>query len=81
MLEKINFNAELDDEDKAFFAMTDEEFDERANRLANKALNGIKDEETIGATLRVYRNWVLWFGEEKARKMIKEDIEFFGKDY
>jgi hypothetical protein len=81
MLEKINFSVELDEDDKAFFAMTDEEFDERANRLAYKALNGIKDEETINATLRVYRNWVLWFGEEKAKKMIKEDIEFFGKDY
>jgi hypothetical protein len=36
MLEKINFSAELDEEDEAFFAMTDEEFDERASRLASK---------------------------------------------
>ncbi len=78
MLEKINFSSELDEDDKAFFAMTDEEFDERANRLSYKALNGIKDEETIGATLRVYRNWVLLFGKDKAIEMIKKDIQIFG---
>ena len=39
-------------EDIKFFEMTDEEFDERANRLGNKALNGIRDKEMIEATAR-----------------------------
>jgi hypothetical protein len=44
---------------------------------ADLLVNGIEDEETLGATLRVYRNWVLRYGKEKAVEMIKEDIEFF----
>jgi hypothetical protein len=80
MLEKINFSSELDEDDKAFFAMTDEEFDERANRLAFKTLNGIRDEETEESTLRVYRNWVLRYGKDEAQRRIAIDIQMFGKD-
>lgn len=60
------FYDELNEEDIKFFEMTDEEFDERANRLANKTLNGIRDEEVINADVRVYRNWVLRYGKTKA---------------
>lgn len=38
--------------DEAFFAMTQEEEDERCNRLAFKALNGIVDEEVLAAEKR-----------------------------
>lgn len=72
------FAVELNENDMKFFAMTDEEFDERANRLANKALNGIVDEETIEATNRVYRNWELLFGKEEAERLIAIDKKMFG---
>ena len=57
--------------DEAFFAMTDEEFDERANRLANKVLNGIKDAEVIAADERVYKRMTKLLGEEYANKIRK----------
>ena len=67
----------LNEDDLRFFAMTDEEFDKRANRLANKTLNGIVDEEVIEATKRVYRNWELLYGKEEAMKRIALDKEIF----
>ncbi len=52
--------------DEAFFAMTDEEFDERCNRLAFKALNGIVDEEVIAANERGYRTLEKLGGKKSA---------------
>ena len=57
--------------DELFFGMTDEEFDERANRLANKVLNGIKDAEVIAADERVYKRMTKLFGEEYTNKVRK----------
>ena len=57
--------------DEAFFAMTEEEFNERANRLANKVLNGIKDAEVIAADERVYKRMAKLNGEEYANKVRK----------
>ena len=64
-------------EDFVLFAMTDEEFDERANRLAFKALNGIVDEETIEADKRFYRNRELLYGKAVAKKMNALDKKYF----
>ncbi len=55
--------------DEAFFAMTEEEFNERANRLANKVLNGIKDAEVIAARERGYKNIAMLDGEDYANKL------------
>ena len=79
MFNTKEFAVELNEDDIKYFAMTDEEFDERANRLANKALNGIIDEETIGAKQRVYRNWELLYGKEEAEKRIASDKQIFGE--
>ena len=54
--------------DDAFFAMTDEEFDERCNRLAFKALNGIVDEEVIADKERHYKRLAKNYGQEYADK-------------
>lgn len=67
----------LNEDDIKFFEMTDEEFNERANRLANKKLNGIRDEEVINADERVYRNWVLWYGNTKAELRKREMDEIY----
>jgi hypothetical protein len=77
MMDTKQFATELNEDDLKFYAMSDEEFDERANRLAYKALNGIVDEETIEATNRVYRNWELRFGKEEAERRIAIDKELF----
>lgn len=79
MFNTKKFAVELNEDDIKYFSMTDEEFDERANRLANKTLNGIIDEETIGATQRVYRNWELLYGKEEAEKRIALDKQIFGE--
>ena len=65
-------------EDIKFFEMTDEEFDERADRLANKVLNGIRDKEVIEADARSYRNSVLLYGKKEALRMEKEYKRIFG---
>jgi hypothetical protein len=70
---------DLTEDDLKFFAMTREEEDERCNRLAFKALNGIVDEETIEAEKRTYRNWELMFGKEEAKRLIELDKRIFGK--
>ena len=49
--------------DEAFFTMTEEEFDERSDRLAHKTLNGIIDAEVIAADERAYKNLELLFGK------------------
>jgi hypothetical protein len=65
-------------EDIKYFEMTDEEIDERANRLANKALNGIRDEEVIAADARAFRGMELLFGNTEAQKKKKEFEKIFG---
>lgn len=72
------FYDRLNADDIKFFEMTEEEFNERANRLANKALNGIRDKEVIEADARNYRNWELRYGKTKAEQMKKEVIDIFG---
>lgn len=62
----------LNADDIKFFEMTDEEFDQRSNRLANKTLNGIRDAEVIEATARWYRNKELFYGKTTAKLMKKE---------
>ena len=57
--------------DEVFFAMTEEEHDERANRLAHKTLNGIIDAEVLAADERTYKIIELIF--------IKIFGNFFGK--
>ena len=57
--------------DEAFFAMTEQEFDERANRLAYKVLNGIKDAEVVAADERVYKRMAKLYGEEYANNTRK----------
>jgi hypothetical protein len=66
---------DLNEADLKFFSMTNEEFDERANRLAYKSLNGIVDEEVIEATNRVYKTLRLFLGRKIADKIIAEDKE------
>ena len=68
----------LTTDDIKYFEMTNEEIDERANRLANKALNGIRDKEVIDADARAYRGMELLFGKKKAQKMKKEYERIFG---
>ena len=77
MKNETKFATELNEEDLQFLAMSEEEFNERSNRLANKALNGIVDKETIEATNRVYRNWELLFGKEEAERLIALDKKLF----
>lgn len=55
--------------DDAFFGMTEEEFNQRANRLAFKELNGIIDEEVIASKERHYRNMITLYGKNEADKM------------
>ncbi len=52
--------------DEAFFAMTEEEFEERSRRLTYKVFNGIVDEEVIAYRERSYRRDVETHGKEKA---------------
>lgn len=52
--------------DEAFFAMTDEEFDERCNRLDFKSLNGIVDEEVLADKERYYKRLAKKCGQEYA---------------
>lgn len=68
----------LNEDDIKFFEMTDEEFDERANRLANKVLNGIRDEEVIEADEREYRNKELFYGKEAALLWKQDMKRIFG---
>ena len=49
--------------EKTFYGMTRKEEDERSNRLAYKALNGIVDEETIAADERALKSIALLFGK------------------
>jgi hypothetical protein len=72
------FYDKLNADDIKFFEMTEEEFNERANRLANKALNGIRDKEVIEADARNYRNWELRYGKTRAEQMKKDFIDSFG---
>jgi len=72
----------LCEEDAAFFAMTDEEFDKRADRLAHKALNGIVDDEIIDADERAFRNTQLLLGKKAAIvKRAAYDLFFGARDY
>ena len=50
--------------DETFFAMTDEEFDERCNRLDFKSLNGIVDEEVLADKERYYKRLAKKCGQE-----------------
>ena len=77
MFDEKKFKDVLNEDDLKFFAMTNDEFNERADRLAYKALNGIVDEETIAATERTYRNWVLLYGKEEAERLIAADKDIF----
>ncbi len=52
--------------DEAFFAMTEEEFEERSLRLDFKVFNGIVDEEVIAYRERGYRRDVEKYGQECA---------------
>ena len=72
------FHDMLNAEDIKFFEMTDEEFDERSNRLSNKTLNGIRDAEVIEADARWCRNKELMYGKTTA-KLIKKDVDNFLK--
>ena len=72
------FYDELTDEDIKFFEMTDEEIDERANRLANKVLNGIRDKEVIEADERAFRNCELLYGKTMAKLTKKLVDNIFG---
>lgn len=65
-------------EDIKYFEMTNEEIDERANRLANKALNGIRDKEVIEADARAFRSMELLFGKKVAKQMKIESERIFG---
>jgi len=71
------FYDKLNEDDIIFFEMTDEQFNERANRLANKVLNGIRDKEVIEADERNYRNWELIYGKQKAKLMKKVSEKLF----
>lgn len=77
MFDENKFKEVLNEDDLKFFAMTNDEFNERADRLAYKALNGIVDEETIAATERTYRNWVLLYGKKEAERLIAADKDLF----
>jgi hypothetical protein len=70
------FYDELNEDDIKFFEMTDEEFDERANKLSKKVLNGVRDAEVIEADARYYRNKELLFGKTTAKymKIIEDKI-------
>lgn len=68
----------LNDDDIKFFEMTKEELNERANRLDNKVLNGIRDAEVIEADARNYRNMELLFGKGMAKIMKTETEKVFG---
>ncbi len=57
--------------DEVFFAMTEEEFEERADRLDFKSLNGIIDAEVIAARERGYKNIAMLDGEDYANKVRK----------
>ena len=72
------FYDKLTDDDVKYFEMTDDEFDRRANRLAYKTANGIRDKEVIEADERVYRNKELFFGKEAALLWKEEGKRFFG---
>lgn len=71
--------SDLTEDDLKFFAMTREEEDERCNRLAFKALNGIVDDEVVESYKRTFRNWELMYGTEEAIKKKAEDERMFGK--
>ena len=71
------FHDILNADDIKFFEMTNEEFDKRANRLGNKALNGIRDAEVIEADVRSYRNHELLYGKKRAKLMQMVEDEIF----
>lgn len=58
-------------DDAAFYGMSDEEFDERANRLAFKALNGIHDAETRAADERARASWRRRYSDEAYEEMLQ----------
>lgn len=68
----------LSAEDIKYFEMTNEAIDERANRLANKALNGIRDKEMVEADERAFRSMELLFGKKVTEKIRKECERVFG---
>ncbi len=72
------FYDELNEDDIKFFEMTQEEIDERANRLAYKELNGIRDKEVIEADARAYRNMQLLHGKAAALIFEKTMKKIFG---
>jgi hypothetical protein len=65
-------------DDLAFFGMSEEEFDERANRLAFKALNGIEDAETRAADERLLKNTLLFEGFDAYEKLLNSFLEDTG---
>jgi hypothetical protein len=71
------FSEELNADDIKFLKMTDADFDERANRLAYKQLNGIIDDEVKEADERFYRNAELMFGRKAANKLRKAMDKLF----
>ncbi len=72
------FYDELNADDIKFFEMTEEEIDERTDRLANKTLNGIRDKEVIEADARALRNRELLYGKEAALLWKKDMERIFG---
>jgi len=71
------FYDELNEDDIKYYEMTDDEYDEIVNRVANKTLNGIRDAEVIAVEARWYRTKVLRFGETIAKqKKIDMDMIF-----
>lgn len=72
------FYDELNEDDIKFFEMTQEEIDERANRLTYKELNGIRDKEVIEADARAYRNMQLLHGKTAALIFEKTMKKIFG---
>jgi hypothetical protein len=79
MKNNTNFTDQLNEDDLKYFDLNNEELDKRANRPANKELNGIVDEETIEATNRIHRIWELLVGEEEAKRIIASKQEVFRK--
>jgi hypothetical protein len=71
--------SDLNEDDLKFFAMSDDEFDERSTRLMFKTLNGIVDDEVIESFKRTFRNWELMYGIDEAIKRKAEDENFVGK--
>jgi len=61
--------------DEAFFGMTEEEFEERSERLSYKMLNHIMDEEVIASKERGHKSSVMLHGKDYSDQMEKAFFE------